>query len=272
MKRKLKTFIKDILEILSTPELKILPGQIAFFALMSIVPLIGLIGSILTKLKININAIVELISFVVPVDTAMLITDGLYNGKLSFLSTTIYVIIALYVSSNLTSSIILASDSIYGVPQTDTLERRVKALVMIFLIIPVICISIIVPTFEISVYETLANAPNPVSSLGTIRMIYRILEVPLTMLLLYINIKILYTVAPDKPVRSSETTSGAIFTTISWYIAIIIYRIYAANAVNNYNVLYGSLSSIIILLFWLYILAYLFTIGMGINVVYKKKK
>lgn len=272
MKRKLKVFIRDILNILSRTELKILPGNIAFFALMSIVPLVGLIGSILTRLRVNTKAIIELVSLIVPVDTAMLITDGLSNGNLTVIGTIFFVIMALYVASNLTSSIILASNSIYGFPQTSALERRIKAFVMVFLMIPVVCISIIVPAFEVSVYETLASAPNPISSLETIRMIYQILEVPFGMLLIFINIKILYTVAPDKPVKSSETTSGAIFTTISWYIAVLIYRIYAVSAVGNYSILYGSLANIIILLLWLYILAYLFTIGMGINVVYKNNE
>lgn len=272
MKRKIKLFIKDILEILSRTELKILPGNMAFFALMAIVPLIGLIGSILTKLNINTKAIIDLVSIIVPVDMAMLISDGLSSGGLSLFGTIFFIVMSLYVSSNLTSSIILASNSIYGFEQTSTMERRIKAIVMVFLMIPVLCISIIVPAFEASVYETLASAQNPISSLDTIRMIYQILEVPFGMLLLFINIKILYTVAPDKRVRSSETTSGAIFTTISWYIAVLVYKVYALNAVGNYSILYGSLASIIILLLWLYILAYLFTIGMGINVVYKNNK
>ena len=43
-----------------------------------------------------------------------------------------------------------------------------------------------------------------------------------------------------------------------------VYAIYLNNF-NTYNLFYGSLANVVVLLFWIYILAYIFTMGMAIN-------
>ena len=60
------------------------------------------------------------------------------------------------------------------------------------------------------------------------------------------------------------TTNGALFTTIGWILATKGYSIYLNN-INNYNIFYGSLANIMILLFWVYLLAYIFTLGIALN-------
>ena len=54
------------------------------------------------------------------------------------------------------------------------------------------------------------------------------------------------------------------FTTISWLVVTMIFSYYINN-IANYNLIYGSLANVVILLFWLYILAYIFVIGLFLN-------
>ena len=70
--------------------------------------------------------------------------------------------------------------------------------------------------------------------------------------------------APDTTIKSRETTKGAIFTTIGWIIATEIYSFYVKDFVR-YSLLYGSVANLIILFIWIYILAYIFMIGMALN-------
>ena len=76
--------------------------------------------------------------------------------------------------------------------------------------------------------------------------------------------KLLYVLAPDKKIRSKTTTKGALFTTISWILATEIYTFYIGTF-SSYDVFYGSISNIVILLLWIYILSYIFVVGMAIN-------
>ena len=57
---------------------------------------------------------------------------------------------------------------------------------------------------------------------------------------------------------------GALFTTVTWMLITQIYSFWVAN-IAHYDIFYGSISNIIILLTWMYILAYLFVIGLVMN-------
>ena len=57
---------------------------------------------------------------------------------------------------------------------------------------------------------------------------------------------------------------GAIFTTLGWILVTAIYSYYVAHF-SKYDIFYGSLSNIIILMMWIYILSYILVLGIAIN-------
>ena len=57
---------------------------------------------------------------------------------------------------------------------------------------------------------------------------------------------------------------GALVTTISWMLFSVIFGYYI-EYFARYDILYGNLSSIIILLIWLYSMSFMFVLGMIIN-------
>ena len=54
------------------------------------------------------------------------------------------------------------------------------------------------------------------------------------------------------------------FTTSMWIISTVIFKFYLTYFAR-YDILYGNLSSIIIMLVWCYFLSYIFVLGMAIN-------
>ena len=70
--------------------------------------------------------------------------------------------------------------------------------------------------------------------------------------------------APDMTIKSKYTNRGALFTTLAWIIITRVYAIYLNN-INTYNIFYGSLANVVIVLFWFYLLSYVFTMGMALN-------
>ena len=70
--------------------------------------------------------------------------------------------------------------------------------------------------------------------------------------------------APDKKTESRYTNKGAIFTTFGWVLATYIYSYYIGNYAQ-YDVFYGGLANIIVLMLWFLLLAYIFTIGLAMN-------
>ena len=54
------------------------------------------------------------------------------------------------------------------------------------------------------------------------------------------------------------------FTTTLWFIVTMIYSYYIKN-IADYNHYYAGLGTIVMLMVWLYILAFIFVIGISLN-------
>ena len=77
--------------------------------------------------------------------------------------------------------------------------------------------------------------------------------------------------APDKEIERKTTNKGSIFTTVGWILATEIFAFYIERF-TKYDVFYGSISNILVLLLWVYLLSYIYVIGMIINAsVYKEE-
>ena len=99
----------------------------------------------------------------------------------------------------------------------------------------------------------------------TIYRIFIIVKWPIAIIMIYLAIKLIYVIAPDWHILSKNTTKGAVFTTVGWTIATAIFSYYISHFAN-YDIFYGSLSSIVILMIWVYFLSYILVVGIAINV------
>ena len=74
----------------------------------------------------------------------------------------------------------------------------------------------------------------------------------------------IYTIAPDFNLRSKYVNRGGIFATFGIIIATAIYSYYI-NHIARYDIFYGSLSNIVILLIFCYFISYIIVLGIAIN-------
>jgi membrane protein len=76
---------------------------------------------------------------------------------------------------------------------------------------------------------------------------------------------IVFRLSPDRDQpRMRWVSSGAILATVFWLLASIGFSFYVENF-GSYDKTYGSLAAVIILLFWLYISAFIILIGAELN-------
>lgn len=73
-----------------------------------------------------------------------------------------------------------------------------------------------------------------------------------------------YKVSPQQKVTLMESLPGAVFTTLSWILLSYGFAYYVNNF-GNYNVTYGSIGAIIVLLTWLYLSSIVILLGGEIN-------
>ena len=140
---------------------------------------------------------------------------------------------------------------------------------MTFVLVLLFIFMLIVPVFGNRIIELFRYVNLNSAVTDNVSTVIGILQGPITWLIMYFFIKILYTMAPNKKIRSKSVGYGAIFTTVSWIIITYIYSYYI-NYIAHYSTFYGGLANIVILMFWFYLLAYAFTIGMALN--YRKEE
>lgn len=254
---------KKVLSIITKPEMRVLPGQLAFFFVLSIIPIIALIGAIFSKFSIPIEALDEYLLSALPGSVSELLLNTVANQALNF-NIFVFFFSAFVLASNGSHSMIITSNEIYKIKSDNVIKRRLKAVGMTFILVGIFLFLILVPVCGDTIFGLLRETSKNQSFIDFLYHIYQIIKYPLSILVVYFNIKLLYVVAPDKKIRSKTTTKGALFTTISWIIATEIYTFYIGSF-SKYDLFYGNISNIIILLLWIYILSYIFVFGMAIN-------
>ena len=261
--KKARDIFRKLINLISKPEMRILPGQLAFFLVMSIVPMIALIGTIAIKLNIPTSVLTLTINETVPTKIANILTGMITGQGLNF-NITVFFVSAFFLASNGTHSMIVTANEIYKIKQHSYLSTRIKAILMIFLLELVIAFLILVPIYGDTIFNILRTTELNQKSVEFFYSVFTILKYPIVILVLFINIKLIYIIAPDEKIPSKSTTKGAIFTTIGWILATEIYAFYVETFMR-YDIFYGSVSNILILLLWFYILSYIFVLGLGIN-------
>ena len=240
------------------PEMTILPGQIAFFIILSLVPLITLIGYGASFLNLSIESIMELLETNLNPGVANMI-EPMISGNINT-SLLVMFVVMFYIASNGPASIVVASNTIYNIPQKSWIKRRIKALALTFLLVILYLFVLLLPVFGyhfISAIDPFNLRPFLINTL-------HVLQVPISWLIIFIFIKIIYTVSPDQPILSKYMNLGAAFTTTGWVITSALYGYYVRN-IAQHDVFYGGLSNLAILMLWIYFLSIIFVIGMSIN-------
>lgn len=263
MRSRAREFVRKAIAIIKRPDMRILPGQLAFFLVLSMIPLLALVGTIGSKLGLSMTSFRNALESTVPdaVINTLLPADA--TTGLNF-NVTVFFIAAFLLASNGAYSVITTSNRIYQVEDNSEIRRRSKAVLLTFILVSLLFFLILVPVFGDSLISLVEINLHNEKLASFIRNIYHLGKYPLSLFLLYFNIKLIYILAPDKEVTSNEVRAGAMFTTIFWLLSSKIYAFYV-EYFSHYDIFYGSMSNILVLLFWVYILAYIFTLGMSFN-------
>ena len=181
----------------------------------------------------------------------------------SGLSITLFIIFSIYIASTGCEAIIITSNVIYKIKNSMSVKQSIKAIFMTIILISLILFVVLVPAFgELIINAISKDTPGKV--IDTIHLIYDVFKYPISFLLIFIDLKVLYTLAPNARIPSAYNNYGTLFTTIMWIIITRVYSVYLNNF-NTYDIFYGSFGNVVIMLFWMYLLAYVFTMGLAIN-------
>ena len=263
MRKKLKRGLSNFIKIITKPEMEILPGHLAFSFVLSIVPTLTILTYIASVLNVDMSFISNFIAKAFSQDFANMLlgTNMTINADINFFIT---LVIAYIIASNGAASIIVSSNTIYGIKNASFFKRRLKAFIMILLIILLFVFLIIFNLFGNKIIEMFQLMDISKKVITNITLIISVLKGPMSWFIIFLFIKIIFTMAPDKKIQSHEVNKGAIFTTVTFILVTYVFSLYTTHFAR-YDVFYGSLASIVVLMLWLYLLSYMFTIGLALN-------
>lgn len=259
-----KKYLKKLLNIIKKPEMKILPGNIAFFLVLSIFPIITLFGFLASFFNLSVDSVVNLMNDILPHEVNNILIPYI-TGTGMDLHVGFSIIVGYIVASNGAHSIIISCNTLYGIEHSSYLKRRIKALFITILLVMLFVFSLVVLAFGNNILQFILSL-NFLGNIGDkVYYLFLLLKWPIAIIVIFIMIKLIFTLAPDSFIRSHVTNNGALFTSLAWLVSTFVYSYYVQHF-SHYDIFYGSLSNLIVMMMWIYILSCSLVIGIAINV------
>lgn len=260
---KTKEFLKRIWKIIRRPEMLVLPGQLAYFFLLAIVPTITLLAYGASLFHLSFDFISNFMTKAFGSDFANMLIPIVSHVDFNF-QFVLALILGFYAASTGAASIVITSNQMYDIPNTSFLHRRIKAVFMTFVLVFLLMFLLVIPVFGTKISNMVEYVNLNASVTRVIVFSIQLMKGPVSWFIIFFLIKIIYTMAPDREISSHANNYGALFATFGFILATMIYSYYI-NHFAHYSTLYGGLAQFVILMVWLYILAYIFVIGIAIN-------
>ena len=125
--KQVRGIFKKVIELVKKPEMRILPGQLAFFFVMAFIPIITLVGVIASQFNISTEALQASLDIAMPSSVSNLIVRMISSEGFNF-NIGVFLVSAVILASNGTHSIIIAANEIYKLEPKDFFSRRLKAI------------------------------------------------------------------------------------------------------------------------------------------------
>ena len=189
------------------------------------------------------------------------IEDIINNPRGGLLS--IRFLLALYFSTNGVNSLIVAFNASYHINESRSLiKQRVLSLMITMILSILVFISIILIIFNQSITHYIIEHGLIKVNIQNIILIGQWI-IMITML--FFGISIVFYLAPAIKSKWKIISAGSIFSTVFIIMTSVLFSYYVDNF-SQYNKIYGSIGTLIIILLWIYFNCITLLIGFELNV------
>ncbi len=239
-------------------------AQSAFFLVLSLIPMILLLMTLVRYTPITqadvITAVYEMFPKTIRM-TVISIVNEVYSQSKAMIPVTI--LVTMWSAGRGVLAITSGLNCIHEKVETrNYIFLRVRAAFYTVLFILVIALSLILLGFGNSI-SVLINRHIPVLEYIT-EFIIEIRTVTTLMILIVFSICI-YKFLPNYKGKIRYQIPGAVFTAFGWTLASFIISIYM-DIFKGFSNMYGSLTTIVLIMLWLYFCMYIMLLGGEINV------
>ena len=264
--------VRFIMEYSNYREINSKAAEISFYLLLSLFPfLIFTISLVVYTPLIKLSKYIFVLDKMLPSSILKIVSaltqSAIDNRSFNFLILSF--ILAMYTMSRAVLCLIRGMNKSYNIRETRPyFEVLFISLVFVIMLLVLIFISMIFLVFGENIGSFLFNLIGLDQYFMYIWNLCRYIIGIVTVIIILMN---LYRFTPNKKLTFKEVMPGAVVSTFCWIIASFCYSFYSSNFAR-YDIIYGSLGGIIVLMTWVYLSSWTILIGCEINArLYKRK-
>ena len=240
---------------------------VTYYGFLALVPLLGIIVMLygIVAQPETVVSNVRALTAILPPDVAKLIADQLIAAVRSAEQTRgvgiiVALLVALYGGTNGAGAIITALNIAYEEKEKRSLSKFYLMAALMTVVAVAVAVIALVTTTALLLLGNVAPDASPLLVLLARIGGYLVLTVVAAAIA-----ATMYRYAPSREnARWVWITPGSLFAAITWLLLTLLFSFYVTS-VTDYDVTYGSLGTIIVLLTWIYLSAYALIVGAELN-------
>ena len=267
--KKIYTTIRDFSLRISEDNVSLYSAQASYFIILSIFPLILLLFTLIGFTSIPQEALFQAVKEILPstLDQFLeqIISDIYSKNSGTIISITS--ITSLWAASKGVFAIVTGMYCVYHIPdKRNYIISRFLSIIYTFIFIVVIVFTLGIIVFGNKLYSLLASKlPILYDIIDTIfgnRTLIALCVLTLFFLMIYKTVH-------KSGYSLGELLPGSILSSIGWMAFSYLFSIYVDHF-SHYSNMYGSLTTIVILMLWLYVCMFIIFLGGELNVFFKE--
>ncbi len=270
--KKAKKLTKDIMALFvetGNNHVGAYAAQSAYFFILCMIPIILILLTMVKYTPITKADIMTAVIQVFPatVDATMTsIINEVYNHSVGILSVT--VVVALWSAGKGVLSLSTGLNCVYKCHETrNYLYLRLRATLYTVLFILVIILLLVLSVFGNSLSIFIERHIPLISGIADSLMEARTIITPAVLVLFWL---LVYKFLPNRKVKMIKQLPGAVFATVGWMAVSWVFSVYL-DIFEGFSSMYGSLTTIVLIMLWLYFCMYSVLLGAEVNVLFYDK-
>lgn len=238
-------------------------AEAAFFLILSLIPFLMLCLSIIHFTPVTEADVMREVTMILPdaIDPiALVVIEEIYNKSVTILS--ISAVVAVWSSARGIMALKNGLNIVYDVKEDrNYFLVRLNAMVYVVLFLAVVIMMLVLLVFGRGIQNLLEQK---IATLGDFSFLIMLIRTGVSLFVMMAFFCALYKVLPAHKFKLRQQWPGALFSSMGWFLFSFGFSFYVSN-VSRISYTYGSLSTLVILMLWLYFGMYILFLGAEIN-------
>lgn len=258
-------FVSDVVELYFSCRVSRSAAELAYFLVLTFFPILICVSAFVSKLNLDMNALLEEASYVLPQGVVVIFRD--YLGYIDTHQSNAMLVAGVAMSAVFASAAVRGlmnvMHEIYGRATFLGLRQLVASFVFSILLLITIYLSITVVVTGNWFFRMLGQLLN-LNDLVAQADTWQWVKYLLLTALVFLFILLLYRFAAPLSHPRPPVIPGALLAAVALTVASMIFSAFMEHS-TRYSLVYGSLTSVIILLVWLYLCGNVLIVGGLVN-------